>query len=81
MEDLDDRAMAGVASAMAAAGVPQVTTPGASMLAASLGGYRDEVALALGRSALSDNGHWIVRGTVTLNKQDVAWTTGLGFQW
>lgn len=78
---VDDRASAGVASAMASASVPQATIPGANLLGAGTGYYNGHSALAIGYSAMSDNGRWIIRSNVSVNSEDAAVSAGIGYQW
>ncbi|MBR0573391.1 MULTISPECIES: YadA-like family protein [Pasteurellaceae] len=73
---------AGVAGAMATAGLPQAYLPGHSMVAAAGSTYKGATAIALGVSTISDNRKWIVKGTVNSNSSgDVGATLGAGYQW
>lgn len=58
---VDKRLRAGIAGATATAGLPQAYLPGKSMLAASGGTYRNEAAIAVGYSRISDNGKVIYK--------------------
>ncbi|MDO5090467.1 MAG: YadA-like family protein [Cardiobacteriaceae bacterium] len=79
--DVDKRARAGIASAMASAGLPQAYRPGANMVAASAGHYDGQTAVAIGASTISDNGRWILKGTLNVNSKDAGATVGVGYQW
>ena len=79
---VDDRASAGVASAMAAAGLPQAYLPGHSMVAVAGGTHRGQNAIALGVSRISDNGKVIVKLTGATNSEnDTSASVGVGYQW
>lgn len=79
---VDNRAMAGVASAMAVAGLPQAYLPGRSMLSAALGGYSGEGGIAIGLSGVSEGGRWIYKVSGTANTRgDGGVVVGAGFQW
>lgn len=81
IDKVDDRAGAGIASAMAAASVPQATIPGANLLGAGTGYYNGHSALSIGYSAMSDNGKWIIRSNFSVNSEDAAVSAGIGYQW
>ena len=73
---------AGTASALAAAGLPQAYLPGKSMIAVSGSTYRGQQGYAVGMSAISDGGNWIVKGTATGNSRGhFGATIGAGYQW
>ncbi|TNG91630.1 hypothetical protein FHQ28_03950 [Pasteurellaceae bacterium USgator11] len=79
---VDNRASAGTASAMAAAGLPQAYLPGHSMVAVAGGTHRGENAMALGVSRISDNGKVIVKLTgATNSEKDTSASIGVGYQW
>lgn len=79
---LDKRVRGIGANAAAAAALPQVYTPGKSMVAASAGGYGGASALAVGYSRASDNGRTILKLQGTVNSQGhVSGGVGVGFQW
>ena len=76
------RLRAGVAGATATAGLPQAYTPGKSMVAAAVGGYRDQSALAVGASRITDNGKVILKLTGNVNTRgDFGGSVGAGYQW
>lgn len=81
IDNVDERASRGIASSMAGAGLPQAYLPGKSMVAAATANYRGEQALAIGASTISDNGKWIIKGTINANRKDAAASFGLGYQW
>ncbi|PZP58176.1 MAG: hypothetical protein DI597_19805 [Pseudoxanthomonas spadix] len=82
IQRVDDRAMAGVASAMAVAGLPQAYEPGRSMAAMAVSGYDGEAGVALGVSAISEGGRWVYRLSGTTNTRgDAGVSVGAGIQW
>ncbi|MCS4534710.1 YadA-like family protein [Neisseria montereyensis] len=82
IEDVETRANAGTASAMAVAGLPQAYLPGKSMMAISGSSYRGQSAYAVGYSSISDNGNWVIKGTATGNSRGhYGATAGVGYQW
>lgn len=79
---VDADARAGTASAMATAGLPQAYTPGKNMVAMGGSVYRGATAVAAGVSSISDNGKWILKGTVSGNSRGhFGGTVGVGYQW
>ena len=72
------KAYAGVAGAIAQGSIPQVTRPGATGIGVGSGYYGGQSAMAIGVSAMSDGGNWIVKGNFSAN-------TGVGagalYQW
>ena len=79
---LQNDSEAGTASALAAAGLPQAYLPGKSMIAVSGSTYRGQQGYAVGMSAISDGGNWIVKGTATGNSRGhFGATIGAGYQW
>lgn len=78
----DRRASAGIAAAIATAGIPQAYLPGKSMFGMAVGTWRGEAGIALGLSRISDNGRWIIKGTATgSSRGDYGGSVGVGFQW
>ncbi|QLB15235.1 adhesin [Mannheimia granulomatis] len=78
----DKRLRAGIAGATATAGLPQAYLPGKSMLATSGGTYRNEAAIAVGYSRISDNGKVIWKVTGNSNTRgDFGGSLGMGYQW
>ncbi|PJG82207.1 YadA family autotransporter adhesin [Caviibacterium pharyngocola] len=79
---VDKDLRAGVAGAMATAGLYHATLPGKSMFAAGAGTYRGESAVAVGYSRLSDNGKIGVKFTVNTNTRgDTGAAASVGYQW
>lgn len=75
-------ARAGIAGANAAAALPQVYTPGKSMVAAAAGTFKGQNALAVGYSRASDNGKVILKLQGNANTSgDVGAGVGVGYQW
>ncbi len=82
MDREDKRLRAGIAGATATAGLPQAYTPGKSMVAAAVGGYRDQSALAVGASRITDNGKVVLKLTGNVNTRgDFGGSVGAGYQW
>ena len=72
---------AGVAGAIATAGLPQAYTPGKSMVAATVGGYRDQSALAVGASHITNDGKVVFKLTGNANTRgDIGGSIGDGYQ-
>ncbi|MDA3133280.1 YadA family autotransporter adhesin, partial [Atlantibacter subterraneus] len=81
VDDQKDKLSAGVAGAMAMAGLPQPYQPGASMVGLAGGTYQGQSAIALGVSTISDNGKWVTKISGTTNSQgDVGAAAGVGYQ-
>ncbi|MGA5656468.1 YadA family autotransporter adhesin [Rahnella contaminans] len=77
-----DKLSAGIAGAMAMASLPQPYAPGASMVSMGGGTYQNQSAVALGVSAISDNGKWVAKLSGTTNSQgDAGAAVGVGYQW
>ena len=75
-------ARAGIAGANAAAALPQVYTPGKSMVAASAGTFKGQNAVAVGYSRASDNGKVILKLQGNANTSgDLGAGVGVGYQW
>ena len=65
IDTVDRNASAGTASAMAMAGMPQAFTPGKSMFGFGAGTYRGQSAFAMGVSTMTDNGKWVIKGSLS----------------
>ena len=79
---LDKDMRAGIAGAHAAAGLPQVMGAGKSMVAATVGTFKGESAVAVGYSRASDNGKVIIKLQGSGNSRgDVGGSVGMGYQW
>lgn len=82
INDVDKRAKAGIAQAIATAGLPQAYQPGKAMAAAAAGTFGGESAIAIGVSKISDNGHWVFKGTFSGNTESkFGGSIGVGYQW
>ncbi|WP_179266694.1 YadA family autotransporter adhesin, partial [Bordetella genomosp. 4] len=82
MNRLNNKLSAGVASAMATAGLPQAYLPGKSMMAIAGGTYNGESGFAIGVSTVSDNGSWVVKLSGNSNSRgDYGGAVGVGYQW
>ena len=57
----ENKANAGISSAMAMASMPQAYIPGRSMVTGGIATYNGQGAVAVGLSKLSDNGQWIFK--------------------
>ncbi len=79
---LDDKASAGVASAMAVAGLPQAYVPGKSMAAVAASSFRGETGFAIGVSTISEDGRYVYKFSGNSNSEgDVGVTIGAGVMW
>ncbi|MBS1174398.1 MAG: hypothetical protein H6R05_529, partial [Burkholderiaceae bacterium] len=75
-------ANAGVAQAIATAGLPQAYLPGKNMMAVAGGTYQGETGYAVGFSTISDNGKWIIKATGSGNSRGkYGASIGAGYQW
>ena len=82
VQHVENNAYAGVAQAMATAGLPQAYLPGKSMIAIAGGQYKGEQGYALGLSSISDSGNWVFKATASGNSRgNVGGTIGAGYQW
>ncbi|WP_174520389.1 YadA family autotransporter adhesin, partial [Bergeriella denitrificans] len=82
IDGVENRANAGVAQALATAGLPQAYLPGKSMMAIGGGVYRGETGYAIGYSSISDGGNWIIKGTASGNSRgNYGATAAVGYQW
>ena len=73
---------AGIAGATAIASIPQVTQPGAHMVAVGVGNHHGQSAVAVGYSKASDNNKVILKlnaGASTQGEYNVG--AGIGYQW
>ena len=75
-------ANAGTAAAMAMAGLPQAYLPGKSMFAIGGSTYQGQGGYAAGLSTVSENGKWVIKGTVAgSSRGQVGGSVGVGYQW
>ena len=73
---------AGNASAMATAGLLQPHKSGQSGITAAVGQYQGQTAVAVGYSALSDNGKYGVKFSINTNTQkEMGGSAGVGYFW
>ncbi|WP_406235960.1 YadA-like family protein [Isoptericola jiangsuensis] len=78
----DNRASAGIASAMATAALPQPSEAGRSMASFAAGSYNGESGMALGISGVSEGGRWIYKFSGSTNTRGEAGVAvGAGIQW
>ncbi|MBN6065910.1 YadA-like family protein [Aggregatibacter actinomycetemcomitans] len=73
---------AGIAGATAIASIPQVTQPGAHMVAVGVGNHHGQSAVAVGYSKASDNNKVILKlnaGASTQGEYNLG--AGIGYQW
>ena len=76
------KAYAGVAGAIAQGSIPQVTRPGATGIGVGSGYYGGQSAMAIGVSAMSDGGNWIVKGNFSANTDGhVGVGAGVLYKW
>jgi autotransporter adhesin len=82
--DLDNvrkESRAGTSAALAAAGMPQASDPGKSMIAAGVGTYRGKTAVAIGASHRTRNGSAVFKLGVTYDSSEhVGANGGVGIQ-
>nr|WP_255581998.1 YadA-like family protein [Cupriavidus sp. AU9028] len=79
---VENRANAGIASAMAMAGLPQAYLPSKSMLAIGTATFNGETGYALGLSRVSDNGSWVFKASgAASSRGDYGGAMGVGYQW
>lgn len=82
MNKVDRDGRAGVAAAMAMAGLPQAYAPGKSMMAIAGSTWRGETGFAVGVSTVTDDGNWVVKANVAGNgRSHYGATAGVGYQW
>ena len=82
IDTVEKEAQAGIAMAIATAGLPQAYLPGKSMMAMSGGVYRGQSGYALGVSHITDNGKWVMKATGSANSQGhFGGSVGVGYQW
>ena len=79
---LDKKLRGGIANAVAVANIPQVTIPGANMVAVGAGNYKGQSAVAVGYSRASDNNRVIIKMSAGASTQrDYTFGAGIGYQW
>ena len=67
VHDMRRESRAGVAGAMAIAGIPQPHAPGQVAIGAGAGYFRHEGAVAAGLSRISHSGKWVTKGAVSFD--------------
>ncbi len=79
---VDNRASAGIASAMAMAGLPQPTEAGRRMASFAASTFHGESSMAVGISGVTEGGRWIYKLSGSANTRgDGGVTVGAGIQW
>ena len=83
IEQISDESKDGTATAMAVAGLTQAYLPGKNMFSMAGSVYQGHTGYAIGLSSISDNGNWIVKGTVSGSTRNgrIGATAGFGYQW
>ena len=82
IDKVERNANAGVAQAIATAGLPQAYLPGKSMMAIGGGYYQGETGYAVGFSTISDSGNWVIKATGSGNSRgNFGASVGAGYQW
>lgn len=82
IDNVDGNARAGIAQAIATAGLVQAYLPGKSMMAIGGGTYRGEAGYAIGYSSISDGGNGIIKGTASGNSRGhFGASASVGYQW
>lgn len=80
--DVDKGYKAGTASALATAGLPQAWREGQSSAALSVGQYQNQTGVAVGYSTISDNGKWMLKGSITTNtNKEIGGNAAVGYFW
>ena len=81
IHDVDKDLRAGVAMAMAVAGLPQAYMPGKSILGVSAGTYHGQGGFAVGLSHATENRAWVIKGAATVDTRgNFGGTIGAGYQ-
>ena len=82
VHSVEKDAQAGIAMAIATAGLPQAYLPGKSMMAISGGTYRGQSGYAFGFSHVTDNGRYVIKASGSGNsKGHYGASVGMGWQW
>lgn len=82
VHSVEKDAQAGIAMAIATAGLPQAYLPGKSMMAISGGTYRGQSGYAFGFSHVTDNGRYVIKASGSGNSQGhFGVSVGMGWQW
>lgn len=76
------RANAGVASAIAMAGLPQAYQPNQNAAAVAFGSFHGQAGMAIGVSAISEGGRWVYKLNLASNTRgDAAASVGAAVTW
>ena len=82
VHSVEKDAQAGIAMAIATAGLPQAYLPGKSMMAISGGTYRGQSGYSFGFSHVTDNGRYVIKASGSGNSQGhYGASVGMGWQW
>uniref|UniRef100_UPI00333E1F7C ESPR-type extended signal peptide-containing protein n=1 Tax=Castellaniella defragrans TaxID=75697 RepID=UPI00333E1F7C len=82
ISSVDNHASAGIAAAIATAGLPQAYLPGKSMFSLAGGTWRGESGYAMGLSTVSGNGKWVLKASANSSSRgDYGGSVGVGYQW
>lgn len=82
VDQVDKDSRAGIAGAIAAASLPQSFREGGKMTSIAFGNYKGASAIAVGHSAISENGRHAFKFNANINTQkDVGVGMGYGYMW
>ena len=82
LNQVGNRANAGIASAMALASMPQAYQPNQSSAAVSLGAFHGETGIAVGVSTITESGRYVFKLNATTNSRgDAGAGVGAGVVW
>jgi autotransporter adhesin len=82
INELSDRANAGIASAIAAANLPQPYAPNQSALSVGFGTFRGESGMAVGLSRISESGRYVLKANAsTTTRGDFGGGVGAAIVW
>ena len=81
IHDMDKDLRAGIAMAIATAGLPQAYMPGKSVVALAGGTYHGQGGFALGLSHATDNRSWVFKGSASVDTRgNFGGSLGAGYQ-
>jgi autotransporter adhesin len=82
LNSIGNRANAGVASAIAAASLPQAYQPNQSSASVALGSFHGEAGIAVGLSTISESGRWVYKiNAADDSRGDASIGVGAGMVW
>jgi autotransporter adhesin len=82
LNQIGNRANAGIASAMALASLPQAYQPNQNSAAVSLGAFHGETGIAVGMSTITESGRYVFKLNATTNSRgDAGAGVGAGVVW